>query len=76
MNDKSGAMAIQSVVTYFRMRLGVNDRTKKTIEVVKMPDTLYILDLGASRCKILRVRSCTIRVCSLRSADGNHEVLQ
>lgn len=51
-NDRSGAMAIESVVTYFRTRLGVNDRTKKTIEVVKMPDILYRLDLRASRCKI------------------------
>lgn len=35
-NDQSGAMAIESVVTYFRTRLGVNGRTKKTTEVVKM----------------------------------------
>jgi hypothetical protein len=43
-NDKSVAMALESVVTYFKTRLGVNDRTKKTIEVVIMPDTLYRSD--------------------------------
>ena len=35
-NDKSAAMNIESVVTYFRTRLGVNDGTKKPIKVVKM----------------------------------------
>jgi len=75
-NDKSGEMAIESVVTYFTLRLGVNDRTKKTTEVVKMPNTLYRLVLGSSRCKILRVYSCVVRLCSFRSTDGNHEVLQ
>ena len=69
-------MVLESVVTSFRRRLGVNDRTKKTIEVVKMPDTLYRLDLGASMCKILRVHRCVIRLCSFRSNDGNHELLQ
>lgn len=75
-NDKSGAMTIESAVTYFRTKLGVNGRTKKTVEVVKIPDTLYRLDLGASRCKIFPVHSFAIPLYSFRSTDGNHDVLQ
>ena len=75
-NDESAAMAIESVVTYFRTRLCVNDRTKETIEVVKMPDTLYRFDLGASRCEMLRLDSCIARLCSFRSTVGNRLVLK
>jgi hypothetical protein len=35
-NDKSGAMTIESVVTYFRTNLGVNDGTKIPIKLAKM----------------------------------------
>jgi hypothetical protein len=75
-NDKSGAMTIESAVTHFRTKPGVNGRTKKTIEVVKMPDTLYRLDIVASRCKMFPVHSCVIRLYLFRSTDGNHDVLQ
>jgi hypothetical protein len=32
-SDKSGAMTIESVVTYFKKTLGVNNRTEKIINV-------------------------------------------
>jgi hypothetical protein len=64
-NAKSGAIAIESVVTYFRIRLGVRDRTKEIIEVVKMPDTLYRFDPVSCRYENLtRAQLChpTIRL--------------
>jgi hypothetical protein len=75
-NDKSGAMTIESAVTYFRTKPGVNGRTKETIKFFRMPDTLYRLDLGASRCKMFLVHSFVIRLYSFRNTDGNHDVLQ
>jgi hypothetical protein len=70
-NDKSAAMAMESVVTYFRSRLCVSDRTKKIYRSRQNARHTVQIQSG-----FLQVRKLIVHSCSRRSADGKHGVLQ